>query len=114
MASTIILPGLGGSGPDHWQTLWQARDPAAPGLPPAGWGHPGPRGGAGIAGAFLVAPPDPASPGFPPEAAGFRPVPEAPLPFPALVVASRDDPYDSEGYGARIAAACRAARVVVV
>jgi predicted alpha/beta hydrolase family esterase len=23
-ASVIIIPGFGGSGPDHWQTLWQA------------------------------------------------------------------------------------------
>jgi predicted alpha/beta hydrolase family esterase len=23
----LILPGLGGSGPAHWQTLWEARDP---------------------------------------------------------------------------------------
>jgi hypothetical protein len=23
----LVLPGLGGSGPAHWQTLWEARDP---------------------------------------------------------------------------------------
>lgn len=148
MARSIILPGLGGSGPAHWQTLWQARDPEARRFAPeswsrpslAGWlaaldralaGGPGPallvahslacllvahraagHGGAGIAGAFLVAPPDPAAPAFPPEAADFRPVPEAPLPFPALVVASSDDPYDPQGGAARLAAAWGAELVV--
>lgn len=48
-----------------------------------------------VAGAFLVAPPDPAAAVFPPEAAGFAPVPMVRLPFPALVVASPDDPYGS-------------------
>ena len=24
--TTLIVPGLHGSGPDHWQTWWQARD----------------------------------------------------------------------------------------
>ena len=24
-ARILVLPGLGGSGPDHWQTLWEAR-----------------------------------------------------------------------------------------
>ena len=23
----LVLPGLGGSGPDHWQTRWEARYP---------------------------------------------------------------------------------------
>ena len=56
-----------------------------------------------MAGAFLVAPPDlaqtaspwPTADGrcFPAEEGGFHPVPSDPLPFPALVVASRNDPY---------------------
>lgn len=46
-----------------------------------------------VRGAFLVAAPDPASDAFPPEASSFRCVPAGPLPFPALVVASSDDPY---------------------
>lgn len=28
-ATMLILPGLGNSGPDHWQTHWQARDARA-------------------------------------------------------------------------------------
>ena len=24
----LVLPGIGGSGPQHWQTLWEARNPA--------------------------------------------------------------------------------------
>lgn len=45
------------------------------------------------AAAFIVAPPDPAGEGFPAAAASFANVPMEPLPFPALVVASRTDPY---------------------
>jgi uncharacterized protein len=45
------------------------------------------------AGAFLVAPPDVERTDTPPPLRGFGPVPRRRLPFPALVVASRDDPY---------------------
>ncbi len=48
-----------------------------------------------VAGAFLVAPPDPAAEVFPPAALGFAAAPDERLPFPALVVASVDDPYGS-------------------
>ncbi|MFM0296191.1 MULTISPECIES: RBBP9/YdeN family alpha/beta hydrolase [Paraburkholderia] len=46
-----------------------------------------------VAGALLVAPPDPAEAHFPQDASGFAPVPLTRLPFPSIVVASRDDPY---------------------
>lgn len=26
-ASVLIVPGLGGSGPEHWQSIWQVRNP---------------------------------------------------------------------------------------
>lgn len=53
-------------------------------------------GGERIIGAFLVAPPDPEQAGDVPEPiAAFSPVPTAPLPFPSLLVASRNDPYCS-------------------
>ncbi|MET0339865.1 MAG: alpha/beta hydrolase [Polyangiales bacterium] len=26
MTAILIVPGLGGSGPEHWQTVWEARD----------------------------------------------------------------------------------------
>ena len=45
------------------------------------------------AGAFFVAVPDPATPAFPSSASGFGDLAIAALPFPSLVVASRDDPY---------------------
>ncbi|MGW2424653.1 RBBP9/YdeN family alpha/beta hydrolase [Streptomyces sp. NPDC001709] len=45
-------------------------------------------------GAFLVAPPDPHGPAFPRQAAvTFTEVSARPLPCPALVVGSADDPY---------------------
>jgi hypothetical protein len=44
-----------------------------------------------VAGTFLVAPPNFKRNQFP--APSFTQVPEAPLPYPALVVASTNDPY---------------------
>jgi predicted alpha/beta hydrolase family esterase len=66
-----------------------------------------------VQGAFLVGVPDPDSPAFPAaEAASFRPVPDLPLPFPALIVASTDDPYASTDYVRARAAAWGAGFVV--
>jgi predicted alpha/beta hydrolase family esterase len=49
---------------------------------------------AGVRGALLVAPADVESPSCtPPETRCFAPIPRAPLPFPATVVASQNDPY---------------------
>lgn len=49
-----------------------------------------------VAGAFLVAPPDLENPDLdPPAILGFGPYPRAPLPFPSILVASRNDPYCS-------------------
>ena len=42
---------------------------------------------------LLVAPPDVEHPDFPPVMEGFAPIPRARLPFPSLVVASRNDPF---------------------
>jgi uncharacterized protein len=44
-------------------------------------------------GALLVAPSDVEAPSFPSGTSGFAPMPLAPLGFPAIVVASSDDPY---------------------
>jgi predicted alpha/beta hydrolase family esterase len=124
----LILPGLNNSGPQHWQTLWQARRADALRLEPASWNAPelndwmssldraveacaAPpilvghsmgcllsvcwahqrRSKLSIAGAFLVAPPNFKRDGFP--APSFTQVPELPMPCPALVVASTNDPY---------------------
>ena len=62
-------------------------------------------------GALLVAPPSESAIAVVPEIeAGFTPVPRAPLPFPAVLVASRNDPwsdYEASGdlaraWGARL------------
>jgi predicted alpha/beta hydrolase family esterase len=46
-----------------------------------------------VAGALLVAPPDVDTAPCDPRLSGFAPTPTAPLPFPSIVVASRNDPY---------------------
>jgi hypothetical protein len=126
----LIVPGLGGSGPDHWQSRWERQlstarrvvqaDVDAPEREPwiaalAGAVADGERpavlvahslgvvtvalaaarlAGSRVAGAFLVAPPDLDDPErSPPEAAGFTPLPRDPLPFPSVLVASRNDPF---------------------
>lgn len=66
----------------------------------AHWAH---RTGRSVAGALLVAVPDPDGPEFPPSATGFSPLPDRPLPFPAIVVASADDPYATMDFSRRIA-----------
>src|SRR5215218_7210407 len=39
-APVVILPGLGNSGPQHWQTLWQSRLPGALRVEQADWEQP--------------------------------------------------------------------------
>ncbi len=128
-APVLIIPGLGGSGPEHWQSLWQQHLPEATRVEQADWDRPDRAGwitalDAAIAaakappvlvahslscalvahwaaakrraihGALLVGPADVDSDAHtPPEAHVFRPMPLARLPFPSIVVASRDDPY---------------------
>jgi uncharacterized protein len=36
----LILPGLSGSGAEHWQTLWEARDPACTRVEQQDWDRP--------------------------------------------------------------------------
>src|SRR4029079_12400957 len=36
----LIIPGLGGSGPEHWQTRWQARLPRWARVEQRDWDHP--------------------------------------------------------------------------
>jgi uncharacterized protein len=36
----LIIPGLGGSGPEHWQSLWQARPPEVRRVEQADWDKP--------------------------------------------------------------------------
>ncbi|WP_252271206.1 RBBP9/YdeN family alpha/beta hydrolase [Pseudomonas subflava] len=126
----LIIPGYGGSGPEHWQSRWQALDPRFRRVEQRDWWNPdcgewvetleravaasGPHTvlvahslGCGlvahwaaqtrqpIRAAMLVAPPDPEGPAAELNIQGFVPVPDLPLAFPSLVVASSDDPYSS-------------------
>ncbi|CAO3405148.1 RBBP9/YdeN family alpha/beta hydrolase [Azospirillum palustre] len=134
--TVLVLPGLGNSGPDHWQSWLEGRLPALTRVDLGDWDAPEPdrwverldaavRAAPGpvvlvahslacilvarwaatggrtetVAAALLVAPPDVGSPDVesprtvPAEACRFAPVPTDPLPFPAVVVGSRSDPY---------------------
>ena len=129
--TVLILPGLGGAGPDHWQTAWGQAFPAMRRVAQANWEAPVYADWAAqlseavtgaplpvvliahslgtsltmrwsseqrqlarkVAGAFLVAPTDrdrfDASPASP--VRGWGPMILDRLPFPAMVVASRND-----------------------
>lgn len=126
----LIVPGLGGSGPAHWQTRWESLYPRTVRVAQRDWDHPhreewqralegaiaaAPERvvlvahslgcalvaqlasrpiAARIAAALLVAPADVDSPECTPaETRSFAPMPMAPMPFPATVVASQNDPY---------------------
>src|SRR4051812_44727876 len=127
-ASVLVLPGLGNSGPGHWQTQWQLEH-GYQRVEQANWDKPSlpdwlsnlhaavnaASGGVvlvahslacslvahyakahseRVLGAFLVSPADVESKRCTPdEVRCFAPMPLAPLPFPAHVVASADDPY---------------------
>jgi predicted alpha/beta hydrolase family esterase len=133
----LIVPGLFGSGPEHWQSRWEQKLPTARRIMQDDWHRPtlaawrsrilervagatrpvvlvahslgvlatvqaGPALDGKIAGAFLVAPPSKDRLGSfgPIDPAFFASV--VPLPFPALLVASRNDPFagfaDSERF----------------
>lgn len=129
-AQILILPGLGNSGPEHWQSLWEQAHGYRR-VEQQSWDAPvlgdwlsnleravsaAPSGVVlvahslacalvahfassrptrpGVLGAFLVSPADVDSRRCTPdEVRGFSPIPLSPLPFPAEVVASSDDPY---------------------
>jgi predicted alpha/beta hydrolase family esterase len=58
-----------------------------------------------ICGALLVAPPDVERPDYPPVSEGFAPIPRERLPFPSIVVASRNDPFSELARTEALAAA---------
>lgn len=129
--SILVLPGLGGSGPDHWQTAWIEAFPAMQRVEQTNWQAPSYPDWAArlteavtraprpivlvahslgtsltmrwsfehreharrIAGALLVAPTDrdrfDASPSSP--VRGWGPMILERLPFPSMVIASRND-----------------------
>ena len=127
----MILPGLGNSGPEHWQSIWASRLPRCVRVVQRDWDRPdrelwlqGLRQAIEAAGgpvilvehslgcALLVAPADVDSAAHtPPETRGFAPMPRARLPFPATVIASNDDPYVTLSRARGFAAAWGAAFV---
>jgi predicted alpha/beta hydrolase family esterase len=128
-ADVLMIPGFGGSEPDHWQSRWHAKLSTARRVEQADWeradrsawtgaieaaveasrrpailvahslgvfavAHAASRLGGKVAGAFLVGPSDWERPNLLPGVEhDFAPVPLAPLPFPSVLVASRNDPY---------------------
>jgi len=147
-ARVLILPGLGDSGPQHWQTLWERQNAGFARVEQRDWERPRYEDWAAnleravaaagpdmvlaahslacllvarwahetklrIKGALLVAPPDPDAITFPEDAVGFAPIPDRALPFPAIVVASTDDPYGDVAF-ARASARSWGARFVEV
>lgn len=136
----LIVPGLGNSGPDHWQTRWERKLPTAQRVEQDDWDTPvradwveriaaavgkatrpvvlvahslgvlavaeaAPRL-QGVKAAFLVAPPDATRDDMPDcIKASFADVSAEPLPFPAMLVASRNDPYCAYGVADELAAA---------
>lgn len=131
MTRILTIPGLWNSGPQHWQTHWEAKSPEVVRVMQRDFDHPDrdewvatldtairscssppvlaahslgcslvaqwakDRGGAGVAGAFLVAPSDVEAPDYPIEGRSFATIPLVRLPFPSIVVASTDDEYVS-------------------
>lgn len=127
-ADLLFVPGLGNSGPDHWQTRWMARLSTGRRVEQSDWNKPvlaawtraiaeavaassrpvvllghslgvpaiahaaASFGETKVRGAFLVAPPsEDKILGIDDVDRAFAPFPRAPLPFPSLLVASRND-----------------------
>jgi uncharacterized protein len=127
----LVVPGLGGSGPDHWQSHWERSYPGARRVEQSDWNRPVRslwleqlaaavesmpgamlvghslgcvliadlarwRPDLRIGGALLVAPADVDRADWAaPQVREFAPMPQARLPFRAVVVASMNDPYMS-------------------
>lgn len=124
----IFIPGLDGSGPDHWQSRWGSRLSTARRVEQPDWSAPEPgrwtRNVAEtvnsaerpvvlvahslgvttaiqalpqidkkIAGAFFVAAPDVERADNVAALGGFDAYPTGPLPFPSILIASRNDPF---------------------
>jgi len=56
-----------------------------------------------IKGALLAAPPDPANVNFPAGVSGFAPIPQHPLPFKSILIASCDDHYATLNFSRELA-----------
>lgn len=133
LPNILTMPGLDGSGADHWQTLWEEQLPNCRRVEVADWSRPdrnqwveslgraisrtsgkiiivahslgchtvvwwaklrwSPACRDKIVAALLVAPPCLGKDCQSTRLFGFRPVPKDELPFPSILVASRNDPY---------------------
>lgn len=127
----ITLPGITNSGPEHWQTRWEAQDSRLVRFSPSDWDHPdledwkralrravsaaerppvlvahslacllvahwvASQHQLPVSGAFMVSVPDATTAVFPPEARGFSNPPALRFPFPAVILASSNDPFGS-------------------
>jgi len=128
----LTVPGLGDSGPEHWQTIWEREREDCHRVDLGDWEKPHrntwvnklnlaiiraerpvvlvahslgcltvawwtkyeqPEAEGPVIGALLVAPPDVDFFPIDERLGKFAPTPEEPLPFPSILVASRNDPY---------------------
>lgn len=140
--TVITVPGLGNSGPDHWQTIWErsrrdcqraelglwdaphrthwvtkldlairkATYPVVLAahslgcLAVAWWAkYERPAYADPVIGALLVAPPEVDTGTLDRRLLAFAPMPQISLPFPSILVASRNDPYVSQDRARRMA-----------
>ena len=119
----LIIPGLNGSGPGHWQSWWLAEDGDAVLVEQNDWRNPRPGawqsrladaiaaapGATLIAhslGCALVAPADVEDGRWATaELAAFGPLPVRAFPFKSTLVASRNDPYMAFDRSAQLARA---------
>jgi uncharacterized protein len=83
--SVLIIPGLGDSGPRHWQSLWEASHPEYRRVRQTEWERP--------RCSDWVSPPDVEAETIPAGSTGFAPCPLIRLPFKSIVVASTNDPF---------------------
>lgn len=139
----LTVPGLGNSGPGHWQTLWEQQLPNAQRVDLGLWDDPHrntwvnkinlaihranrpvvlvahslgclavawwaeferPKDNK-VLGALLVAPPDVEVRPIDRRLTRFAPFPHGELPFPSILVASRNDPYMGIGQARKLARA---------
>lgn len=138
----LIVPGLGNSAPDHWQSRWERSLPGSVRVDLGQWDRPDPalwvarldaaiqaaarpvllvahslgchatalwarqrKPGFGnlVAGALLVAPPELDQGSVDPRLLPFAPATRDILPFPSVLVSSRNDPFIDHARARRLA-----------
>jgi len=151
-ATALIIPGMGDSGPGHWQTVWERERHDCERVVLGCWDDPnrnvwisridlavsradgpvvlvahslgchavlwwarllGQEVPGNVVGALLVAPPDVDRSTIDPRVGRFGPTPRGVLPFPAILIASSDDPYTAPDRAEDLAASLGAEFVLV-